>query len=53
MPATSRFDYFRLGEQVRRGEVPPAALMAERFDNHVHPSPSWQAHLDGRASATP
>ena len=44
--AEPRFDYYRLLEQVYRGETDPAALAEtqDRFDNHYVDSPAWTAH---------
>jgi mannose-6-phosphate isomerase-like protein (cupin superfamily) len=44
--AVPRFDYYRLLEQVYRGEADPAVLAEtqDRFDNHYVDSPVWTAH---------
>jgi hypothetical protein len=42
MPGAERFDYFRLADGVRRGEVSPAELAQERFDNHFLDSQVWR-----------
>lgn len=41
--AKPRFDYYRLLEQVYRGEVDPAELAATQdlYDNHYVSSPAW------------
>jgi quercetin dioxygenase-like cupin family protein len=43
-PGIERFDYFRLGDRVRRGEAEPTAILdtQDRFDNHFIDSPIWR-----------
>ncbi|MGS2645462.1 cupin domain-containing protein [Streptosporangium sp. G12] len=50
-PGAERFDYFRLGDRVRRGEASPQEILGsqDRFDNHFHDSPVWRRFRDGRA----
>lgn len=44
-PGNNRFDYFRLGDRIRRGEASPAEVLAtqEKFDNHFVTSEVWRA----------
>ena len=44
-PGLERFDYFRLAERFRRGDIGLAEFFAEqeRFDNHFVDSPAWHA----------
>jgi mannose-6-phosphate isomerase-like protein (cupin superfamily) len=46
-PGNNRFDYFRLGDRIRRGEADPAEVLAtaDRFDNHFVANPVWQQEL--------
>lgn len=46
-PGMDRFDYYRLLEQVYRGEATVADIQAssERFDNHYVESPVWRSAL--------
>ena len=46
-PGNSRFEYFRLGDRIRRGEASPAEVLAtaERFDNHFVDNPVWRQEL--------
>jgi quercetin dioxygenase-like cupin family protein len=39
-----RFDYFRLGEQIVKGQASPEEIFKtqDRFDNHFVDSPVWQ-----------
>jgi mannose-6-phosphate isomerase-like protein (cupin superfamily) len=48
-PGMDRFDYYRLLEQVYRGEATIEDIKAssERFDNHYVDSPTWKAELAG------
>ncbi|MEV4008106.1 cupin domain-containing protein [Actinomadura sp. NPDC049753] len=50
-PGAERFDYFRLGDRVRRGEASPQEILASQdlYDNHFHQSTVWQRFLDGGA----
>ncbi|MFI6520298.1 hypothetical protein ACIBF1_32440 [Spirillospora sp. NPDC050679] len=50
-PGAERFDYFRLGDRVRRGQADPREILAAQdlYDNHFHHSPLWQRFLDGGA----
>jgi mannose-6-phosphate isomerase-like protein (cupin superfamily) len=50
-PGAERFDYFRLGDRVRRGEASPQEILASQdlYDNHFHHSPVWQRFLNGGA----
>ncbi|WP_067677794.1 hypothetical protein [Nocardia miyunensis] len=43
-PGIERFDYFRLGDRIRRGAADPAEILAtqQRFDNHFVDSPVWR-----------
>jgi quercetin dioxygenase-like cupin family protein len=43
-PGLERFDYFRLGDRVIRGQADPAEILAtqDRFDNHFVDSPVWR-----------
>lgn len=52
-PGIERFDYFRLADRVRRGEIDPGAVLdaQERFDNHFVDSPAWRR--DSRAGSPP
>jgi len=47
-PGLERFDYFRLGDRIRRGEARPAEILdaQERFDNHFVDSPVWRQVQD-------
>ncbi|WP_067890401.1 cupin domain-containing protein [Nocardia vaccinii] len=47
-PGIERFDYFRLGDRIRRGLADPAEILAtqERFDNHFVDSPVWRQARD-------
>lgn len=44
-PGNNRFDYFRLGDRIRRGEASPQEVLdtQDRFDNYFVPSPVWQS----------
>jgi mannose-6-phosphate isomerase-like protein (cupin superfamily) len=44
--AAPRFDYYRLLEQVYRGEADPSVLAdtQDLYDNHYTESPAWTAH---------
>ncbi|MEV0073766.1 cupin domain-containing protein [Amycolatopsis sp. NPDC050768] len=48
-PGENRFDYFRLGDRIRRGAADPAEVLAtqEEFDNHFTASPVWTRLLAG------
>ncbi|QKG18640.1 hypothetical protein ACTIVE_0274 [Actinomadura verrucosospora] len=48
-PGAERFDYFRLGDRVRRGQAKPQEILASQdlYDNHFHDSPIWRRFLDG------
>ncbi|MFB4318795.1 cupin domain-containing protein [Actinomadura sp. 21ATH] len=50
-PGAERFDYFRLGDRVRRGEASPQEILASQdlYDNHFHDSPQWRSFLNGGA----
>ncbi|HEY3560693.1 MAG TPA: cupin domain-containing protein [Kribbella sp.] len=50
-PGNSRFEYFRLGDRIRRGEASPAEVLAtaDRFDNHFVDNPIWRQELATRA----
>ncbi|MPZ83957.1 MAG: cupin domain-containing protein [Actinophytocola sp.] len=43
-PGNNRFDYFRLGDRIRRGEASPREVLdtQDRFDNYFLPSPIWR-----------
>ncbi|ONM49840.1 cupin domain-containing protein [Nocardia donostiensis] len=43
-PGIERFDYFRLGDRIRKGLASPAEILdtQERFDNHFVDSPIWR-----------
>ncbi|WP_083864841.1 cupin domain-containing protein [Nocardia brevicatena] len=51
-PGIERFDYFRLGDRIRKGLASPLEILdtQERFDNHFVDSPIWRqaANGDGR-----
>ncbi|WP_326834157.1 cupin domain-containing protein [Amycolatopsis rhabdoformis] len=51
-PGENRFDYFRLGDRIRRGEASPAEILAtqEEFDNHFTASPVWTEFLAGEGA---
>jgi mannose-6-phosphate isomerase-like protein (cupin superfamily) len=44
MPGVERFDYFRLGDRVRKGEASPSEILEsqDRFDNHFEDSEIWR-----------
>lgn len=46
-PGNNRFEYFRLGDRIRRGAASPAEVLAtaERFDNHFVDNPVWRQEL--------
>ncbi|MDE1671914.1 cupin domain-containing protein [Nocardia gipuzkoensis] len=48
-PGIERFDYFRLGDRIRKGEASPLEILAnqERFDNHFVDSPIWRQAQKG------
>jgi quercetin dioxygenase-like cupin family protein len=48
-PGIERFDYFRLGDRIRRGLADPAEILdtQERFDNHFVDSPIWRQATRG------
>ena len=58
-PGAERFDYFRLGNRVRRGEASPQEILdsQDRYDNHFHDSPVWRrfrgSEAEGRLLALP
>jgi hypothetical protein len=39
-----RFDYFRLGERIMKGQASPEEIFTtqDRFDNHFVESPAWR-----------
>jgi hypothetical protein len=39
-----RFEYFRLGDRVIKGQASPQEILdsQERFDNHFIDSPTWR-----------
>lgn len=43
-PGIERFDYFRLGDRIRKGLADPVEILEtqERFDNHFVDSPIWR-----------
>ncbi|MBF6134309.1 cupin domain-containing protein [Nocardia otitidiscaviarum] len=43
-PGIERFDYFRLGDRIRKGMADPVEILEtqERFDNHFVDSPIWR-----------
>lgn len=49
-PGTNRFDYFRLGDRVRRGEASPQEILETQdlYDNHWVPNALWDAELAAR-----
>ncbi|MBF5001525.1 cupin domain-containing protein [Nocardia sp. BSTN01] len=51
-PGIERFEYFRLGERIRRGEASPTEILdtQERFDNYFTDSQIWRhaQHHDNR-----
>ncbi|HET6744104.1 MAG TPA: cupin domain-containing protein [Kribbella sp.] len=52
-PGNNRFEYFRLGDRIRRGEASPAEVLAtaELFDNHFVDNPTWRQELADRNGA--
>ncbi|MFG1626525.1 hypothetical protein [Kribbella sp. NPDC049227] len=46
-PGNNRFDYFRLGDRIRRGQAEPAEVLAtaERFDNTFVDNEVWRHEL--------
>ncbi|WP_433202211.1 cupin domain-containing protein [Nocardia sp. CA-107356] len=48
-PGIERFDYFRLGDRIRKGEASPLEILdtQERFDNHFVDSPIWRQAQKG------
>jgi mannose-6-phosphate isomerase-like protein (cupin superfamily) len=53
MPGVERFEYFRLGDRISRGEASRQELLAtqDRFDNHFHDSPSGASSAAARPNA--
>ncbi|MVU78009.1 cupin domain-containing protein [Nocardia sp. ET3-3] len=51
-PGIERFEYFRMGERLRRGEGDPLEILRtqHRFDNHFVDSPLWHASLADAAA---
>jgi quercetin dioxygenase-like cupin family protein len=47
-PGQERFAYYRMLEQLHRGEIslPQLQATSERFDNHYAESPAWRSRLD-------
>ncbi|MQY21779.1 cupin domain-containing protein [Nocardia macrotermitis] len=43
-PGIERFDYFRLGDRIRKGQAAPSEILStqDRFDNHFVDSPLWR-----------
>ncbi|MBB5915171.1 mannose-6-phosphate isomerase-like protein (cupin superfamily) [Nocardia transvalensis] len=56
-PGIERFEYFRLGDRIRKGEASPAEILdtQERYDNHFVDSPIWRRdrHADSRSPLDP
>lgn len=54
-PGIERFDYFRLGDRIRRGLADPAEILAtqDRFDNHFVDSPVWRQARGSDTRALP
>lgn len=54
-PGLERFEYFRLGDRVRRGEISPHMVLdtQDRFDNHFVTSDIWTNARSGRTSPLP
>jgi len=50
MPGIARFDYFRLGVKVHRGEESMQAMLAtqDRYDNHLTDSPEWRRFREAK-----
>ncbi|WP_406278367.1 cupin domain-containing protein [Nocardia sp. NBC_00881] len=48
-PGIERFDYFRLGDRIRKGLASPLEILdtQERFDNHFVDSPIWRQTTNG------
>lgn len=48
-PGIERFDYFRLGDRIRKGLASPREILdsQERFDNHFVDSPIWRQATSG------
>lgn len=48
-PGIERFDYFRLGDRIRKGLASPLEILdtQERFDNHFVDSPIWRQATNG------
>jgi mannose-6-phosphate isomerase-like protein (cupin superfamily) len=44
MPGVERFEYFRLGDRIRKGQASPQELLKtqDRFDNHFQESAVWR-----------
>jgi mannose-6-phosphate isomerase-like protein (cupin superfamily) len=44
MPGVERFEYFRLGDRIRRGQASPQEFLAtqDRFDNYFQDSAVWR-----------
>jgi quercetin dioxygenase-like cupin family protein len=53
MPGIERFEYFRLGDRIRRGEADLAEIVGpeaqDRFDNHFQDSTTWRQFRSGHA----
>jgi hypothetical protein len=49
-PGVERFEYFRLGDRIRKGEASPQQILdaQDRFDNHFHDSLVWRQFLRPR-----
>lgn len=48
-PGIERFDYFRLGDRIRKGEASPQEILdsQDRYDNHFVDSPVWRREQTG------
>jgi hypothetical protein len=44
MPGVERFEYFRLGDRIRKGQASPQEILdtQDRFDNHFQDSAVWR-----------
>ncbi|MET8429340.1 cupin domain-containing protein [Nocardia sp. NPDC004860] len=54
-PGIERFEYFRMGERLRRGDGDPLEILRtqERFDNHFVDSPLWRESRIDPAAGEP
>jgi quercetin dioxygenase-like cupin family protein len=49
MPGVERFEYFRLGDRIQRGQASPREVLEtqDRFDNHFQNSDVWREFRAG------